>query len=290
MTYSTGIYWRLDFGIDIPDESVEGPGECVPLKEVAVCGPTRKRKISDVLFSEEDNNSVSLGGKAMRRSPRIAVKALKGLLEKKQKKAKELTQEQYLRVLRASKEAQILKKLGEEVNQLDTSLHSEMEAISGNHQSAAVSIYPRKEKTFSQELGTYHPVRLLFCPSGHYKLQVFIHKTVDEGQIDLNDRLSVERVIEVLRPDSGFVMCPGISDYDAIFADIRIQPSNVKEEFWPWRHMSARKSKLWHKPRKPDLADEMCDICCELRLARRQMLVVCDRRKSLLEEERIERQ
>ena len=48
------------------------------------------------------------------------VKALKGLLEKKQKKAKELTQEQYLRELRASKEVQILKKLEEEVYQLET--------------------------------------------------------------------------------------------------------------------------------------------------------------------------
>lgn len=288
--YSTAIYRRLDFGINIPDESIEGPGECVPQKEVAESGPTRKRKISEVLSSEEDSNSVSFGGKAVRRSPRLAVKALKGLLEKKQKKAKELSQEQYLRELRTSKEVQILKKLEEEVYQLDASLHCEMEAISGHHQSAALSVYPRKERTFSEKLGTYHPVRLLFCPSGHYKLQVFIHKTVDEGQVDLNDRLSVERVIEVLRPHSGFVMCPGISDYDAIFADIRIQPSNVKEELWPWRHISARKCKLWHKPRKLDLADEMCDICSECRLARRQMLVVRDRRTSLLEEERIERQ
>ena len=61
------------------------------------------------------------------------VKALKGLLEKKQKKAKELTQKQYLRELRASKEVQILKKLEEEVYQLEASLHCEMEAISGHH-------------------------------------------------------------------------------------------------------------------------------------------------------------
>lgn len=61
------------------------------------------------------------------------VKALKGLLEKKQKKAKELTQEQYLCELTASKEVQILKKLEEEVYQVEASLHCEMEAISGHH-------------------------------------------------------------------------------------------------------------------------------------------------------------
>lgn len=167
--YSTAIYRRLDFGINLPDESIEGPGECVPQREVAESGTTHKRKISEVLSSEEDSNSVSFGGKAVRRSRRLAVKALKGLLEKKQKKAKELSQEQYLRKLRTSKEVQILKKLEEEVYQLDASLHCEMEAISGHHQSAALSVYPRKEKTFSEKLGKYHPVRLLFCPSGHYK-------------------------------------------------------------------------------------------------------------------------
>lgn len=61
------------------------------------------------------------------------VKALKGLLEKKQKKTKGLTREQYLHELRASKEVQILKKLEEEVYQLDALLHCDMEAISGHH-------------------------------------------------------------------------------------------------------------------------------------------------------------
>ena len=181
---TSGIYRRLDFGINIPDESVDGPCQCVSPKEVVDSGPSRKRKkISDFSTSEEESV----------RSPRIAVKALKGLLEKKQKKVKKLSQELYLQELRASKEVQILKKLEEEVSQLDASLYCELEAISGYHQSVAFSVYPRNEKNFSQELGTYHPVRLLLCPSGHYKLQVLIYKTVDEGQI---------RVIDVLRLSS----------------------------------------------------------------------------------------
>ena len=70
MTYLTGIYRCLDFGINIPDESVERPGECVPQKEVVESGATCKRKTSNVSSSEEDSNSVSLGRKAVRRSPR----------------------------------------------------------------------------------------------------------------------------------------------------------------------------------------------------------------------------
>ena len=133
---------------------------------------------------------------------------------------------------------QILKKLEEEVSQLDASLHCELEAISGYHQSVALNVYPRKENNSVKNLvrTIQYDCYCFFCPSGHYKLQVLIYKTVEEGQIDLNDRLSVERMIDVLRPDSGLVTCPGISDYDAIFSDIRVQPLNVKEELWPWPH------------------------------------------------------
>lgn len=77
----------------------------------------------------------------MRRSPQIAVKALKTLLLKNQKKAKELSQEQFLRELMASKEVEILKELEKKVHQLDASLHCELEAISGHHHSAALSIF-----------------------------------------------------------------------------------------------------------------------------------------------------
>ena len=41
---TSGIYRRLDFGINIPDESVDGPSQCVSPKEVVDCGPSRKRK------------------------------------------------------------------------------------------------------------------------------------------------------------------------------------------------------------------------------------------------------
>ena len=52
------IYRRLNFRINTSDEPIEGPGECVLLKEVAVGGPTRKLEISDVSTSEEGSNSV----------------------------------------------------------------------------------------------------------------------------------------------------------------------------------------------------------------------------------------
>lgn len=155
----------------------------------------------------------------------------------------------------------------------------------------------KRTEKYREELGSYQPVRLLFSPSGNYKFQVFIHKTVHEGQIDLGDIAAVERIVESLRATSGFVQCPGIIDYDDIISDIRIKPPNVhvKEELWPWRHVSAIKCKWWHKPRKREQLSEempqcMLEMCGDCNLVRRQLLVVRDKGKSLDEKDRLERQ
>ncbi|KAL9976258.1 hypothetical protein ACROYT_G013538 [Oculina patagonica] len=103
------------------------------------------------------------------------------------------------------------------------------------------SVFTAMEKCYREIIGSFRPVRVLFTPTGHYKFQVFVYKTLEEGDIDLSDNKAVERVICKLRANSGFVMCPGIVDYDAIDADIRIQTSIVKLEEWPWRHVGAVK-------------------------------------------------
>ena len=55
MTFSNEIYRRLDFGINILDDS----DEHISVQEIEVSVATRKRRISDDL-SEEDSNSVFL--------------------------------------------------------------------------------------------------------------------------------------------------------------------------------------------------------------------------------------
>ena len=55
MTFSSEIYRRVDFGINILDE----PDDRISVQEIEVSVPTRKRRISNDL-SEEDSNSVSL--------------------------------------------------------------------------------------------------------------------------------------------------------------------------------------------------------------------------------------
>ena len=76
--------------------------------------------------------------------------------------------------------------------------------------------------------------------------------------------------VEKIRVNSEFVMCPGVVDYDTIISDIPIRPSNVKEEIWPWWHVSAIKCKLWHKTHKQQLSEGMpesvADVCGEWKL------------------------
>ena len=72
MTFSSEIYRRLDFGINILDET----DERISVQEIEVSVPTRKRRTGDDL-SEVDSNSVSL--------------VAKSAYEKKQTKVKDLT-------------------------------------------------------------------------------------------------------------------------------------------------------------------------------------------------------
>ena len=299
MPLPNAIYRRLDFGLNISSDC-EGSAPNIPSPEnsdgVSEESSGTKRKIEDVSFSEDVASEVDdfPVEKAARRSPRLAIKALKTALSKKRKQAEERSHKRAQEDFIKSSEVQSLKELETEISHLDSLLHCEVEAISGHQSSAVLSVYPQKENSYREDLGSYQPVRLLFSPSGHYKLQVFIYKTVEEGKIDLRDKVAVERVIEKIRVNSGFVMCPGIVDYDTIISDIRIQTSNVKEELWPWRHVTAIKCKLWHKPRKQLLSEDMpesaLDTCGECKLVRRQMLVLRDKRKSLDESDRLRRQ
>ena len=101
---------------------------------------------------------------------------------------------------------QILKELETSISHLDGSLHCELEEISGHQSSAALCVYPEKEKSYRKDLGSFQPVRLLFSPSGHYKFQVFIYRTLEEGNIDLSGKVAVRRVVEKIRVNSGFVV------------------------------------------------------------------------------------
>ena len=311
MSFQNAIYRRLDFGINANNDPISSTssGTTLCFGENSPSSGIIKRTIEAVSPSDSNVNvdtSVSVESPVQkaprrspqpRRSPRLALKALKGVLVKRRKQAEERLQEKAVEDLHKSNEVTTLKGLEECILSLESSLHCDLEAITGHKSSVVLSVYPRKEKSYTEQLGSFQPVRLLFGPTGHYKFQVFIYHTFEEGTIDLRDKAAVKSVIDKLRVESGFVMCPGLADYDALMSDIRFQPSNVKVELWPWRRASAVKCKLWHKPRKQQsLAcdqeqEEMPDdnMCRECRFVRRRMLVLRGNRISMDENERLQR-
>ena len=75
-------------------------------------------------------------------------------------------------------EIQFLEELKKRTAKMDENLHCEVEIISGHPSSAVLCDFPSREKSFSDTIGSFHPVRYLFTPSGHYKFQVFVHRTI----------------------------------------------------------------------------------------------------------------
>ena len=196
---------------------------------------------------------------------------------------------------KTSAEVQILEDLKRRIQcEVDESLHCEVEVITGHSSSAVLSVFPTKEKKFDDRLSSFQPVRYIFTPSGQYKFQVFIHKTVEEGDIDIQSSSELRSCLQKLRKSSGYVLCPGIQDYLDISCDLRVKSTKIKEQTWPWKHVAARQCKLWHKPRasytEDDQSEKEAEVCSECKLARRQLKVVQERRKELDESARTKRQ
>ena len=80
------------------------------------------------------------------------------------------------------KEVTMSKGLEECISSLDSSLHCHLKA--GHKSTVVLSVYLRKEKSYTERLGSFQPVLLLFSPTRHYKFKVFIYHTLEERTID----------------------------------------------------------------------------------------------------------
>ena len=90
-------------------------------------------------------------------------------------------------------------------------------------------------------------------------------------------------------------MCPEIIDFDEIREDVRIQPKNVKQELWPWRHIGAKSCKLWHKPRdcfvqRDEAERELDGVCSNCKPVRPQLKIVQAKKKDLVDSAKARRQ
>ena len=239
--------------------------------------------------SEHNDTSVS------KTFPRVAMpirsetkEADKLLLSERKRKAERVEMKELDQI-------QLLEELKKRIAKIDENLHCEVEIISGHPSSAVLCVFPSREKSFNDTIGSFQPHRYLSTPSVHYKFQVFIHRTIAEGKIDIESFAELSALLDKIRKASGYQMCPEIKDFDEILEDVRTQPANVKEELWPWRHVGAKFCKLWHKPRdcflqRDEAERELDGVCSNCKQVRRQLKIVQAKRKDLVDSAKARRQ
>ena len=89
------------------------------------------------------------------------VKAQEEEKHKKHKQPRYLFSESFLPELEASREVKVLRELERKISHLDSSLHGELEAISGHRSCAALNICQCKAKSCREDIGSYQPGRLV---------------------------------------------------------------------------------------------------------------------------------
>ena len=148
--------------------------------------------------SEHNDTSVS------KTFPQIAIpirtktkEAVKLLLSERKRKADRVE-------MKIFGEIQLLEELKKRIAKIDENLHCEVESISGHPSSAVLCDFPSREKSFNDTIGSFQPVRYLFTPSGHYKFQVFIHKTIAEGKINIESFAELRTFAPKMFPRSDF--------------------------------------------------------------------------------------
>ena len=116
------------------------------------------------------------------------------------------------------------------------------------------------------ESGPWHSVRLIVGTTV-YRLQVTwpVVRVVSAGVYETSEQL--DPFLQQLLPDSGYTVCPGIVNYDELFAAVRhthqnLQTIKVGEKVV--RHESV-KCMLWHKPegKQKRLFDRKKGMCAE---------------------------
>ena len=89
-----------------------------------------------------------------------------------------------------------------------------------------------------------------------YKWQIFF-KTVAGGQYNLKN---IEKYLHQLQPISGYVLCPGLSEYPQ---DIRFKTKSLHEWGEPFGRIDSVACLLWHIPNNQcrPTGDPLRNVC-----------------------------
>ena len=103
---------------------------------------------------------------------------------------------------------------------------------------------------YSRLQGSPVKPRVLFSSNGKYTLEVLLYKVRSGVWTDSEPpHDAIKSVLDTLLSNSGYVICPGIRDYDNEFGQtIRFQSNNLRVSTNPISRHDSTNCCHWHKP------------------------------------------
>ena len=208
------------------------------------------------------------------------------------KKSRECTEARNKR----QSEVTILETVKETIDGFDLGVHSEIELIGAY--TALLTLSATPEKTYSENTGSYHPVKLLISPSGSYEVRVNIFDCVERGNVDLQDYTCLKELVYKISSKSQYKICPGltkVAKYDDLKEKLGYEPKNVFSASWPWKILRHSSCSLWHIPKNSRLSnaqieDGLVDSCFNCKMLSKDLNKILARREERSEGHTFQRQ
>ena len=113
--------------------------------------------------------------------------------------------------------------------------------------------------------GPMKPARMIFDSEGEYSFEVLLKK-IQTGSWRTSEppHKVISGILDTLLPSSGYVLCPGIRDYDSQYGEfIRFKSKNMKIWMEPIQRHDSTEYLLWHKPSNTRIASNslLSNVC-----------------------------
>ena len=182
-------------------------------------------------------------------------------------------------------EVTILETLKEKIDGFDLGVYSELELIGGF--TAFLIFSATRERNYSENTGSYHPVKLFISPSGSYEERVNIFDCVEKGNVDLQNYAYLKELVYKISSKSQYKICPGLTKVakcEDLKAKLGNEPKNVFSTSWPWKISRHSSCSLWHIPNNLRLSnaqieDGLVDSCFNCKMLSKDLNTILARRE-----------
>ena len=128
-----------------------------------------------------------------------------------------------------------------------------------------VIVWSAKYSRIGGNTGPLKPARMIFDSEGEYSFEVLLKK-IQTGSWRASEppHKVISGILDTLLPSSGYVLCPGIRDYESQYGEfIRFKSKNMRIWMEPIQRHDSTECSLWHKPGNTRSASNslLSDVC-----------------------------